>query len=84
MSEHGAPEWAIPRDEIAELAALFDRFEYAFDPTFIAAKEAESKFEDRVLQLFRERGHPNFADVNSSLFHSKLRTLCRLYFRKNP
>lgn len=70
MSEHGAPERAITRDEIAELAVLFDRFEYAFDPTSISAREAESQFEDRVLQLFRERVQSNFSSLSYGLFHS--------------
>jgi len=31
MSEHELPEGAITRDDIAELASLFDRYEFAFD-----------------------------------------------------
>ena len=46
MPEQGVPEGAISREDIAELAALFERFEYAFDPLSLWAKEAESKFED--------------------------------------
>ena len=36
MPEHGVPEGDISREDIAELAALFDRFEYAFDPYYLA------------------------------------------------
>ena len=84
MPEHGVPEGAISREDIAELAALFDRFEYAFDPLSLRAKEAESKFEDRLLLLFRERVEPNYSSVSFTGFRCRIRSLCRAYLRNNP
>ena len=48
MSEDPIPEGTVARTEIAELAVLFDRFEFAFDPRSLVAKEAESDFEAKV------------------------------------
>ena len=41
MPGHGVPEGAISREDIAELAPLF---EYALDPLSLSAKEAASQF----------------------------------------
>jgi hypothetical protein len=84
MPEDGVPEGNISREDIAELAALFDRFEYAFDPLSLRAKEAESNFEDRVLSLFRERVEPNYSSVSYTDFRCRIRSLCRAYLRNNP
>lgn len=51
MSGEPVPEGAVTRIEIAELAVLFDRFEFAFDPLATAAKEAESDFEAKLNYL---------------------------------
>jgi hypothetical protein len=83
MPEDGVPEGNISGEDIAELAALFDRFEYAFDPMSLRAKEAESKFEDRVLLLFRERVEPNYSSVSFTAFRCRIRSLCRAYLRNN-
>ena len=84
MPEHGVPQGAISREDIAELAGLFERFEYAFDPLSLWAKEAESKFEDKVLLLFRERVEPNYSSVSFTAFRCRLRSLCRAYLRNSP
>lgn len=84
MSEHGVPEGAVSREDIARLAVLFDRFEYAFEPLSIDAKEAESQFEDLVLLLYNERVKERFASVTFSAFRCKIRSLCREHLRKNP
>src|SRR2546427_3316825 len=70
MPEHGVPEGAISREDIAELAALFDRFEYAFDPLSLRANEAESKFEDRVddPQAFSRQGVGSHFNQNVAWF----------------
>jgi hypothetical protein len=83
MPEHGSPEGSISREDIAELALLFDRFEYALDPLATEAKEAQSQFEDRVLVLFREKVEPNYASIDLPLFRSKVKTICRVFLRKN-
>jgi hypothetical protein len=38
MPEHGVPEGAVSREDIAELAALFDQFECAFDSAVVIGK----------------------------------------------
>ena len=55
MSEDRIPEGTIARDEVADLACLFDRYEFAFDPRSLAAREAQSDFEERRRTLFAER-----------------------------
>lgn len=84
MSEGPIPEGLVTRSEIAELAALFDRCEFAFDPLSIAAREAESEFEARVKHLFDERVAPAFPNVDFATFHCRVRSLCRVFLRKNP
>ena len=83
MSEDGISEGAVSRDEIAELAALFDRFEFAFDPRAMAAKEAESEFENKVHQIFTERVEHPHPGVTYTAFHSRVKSLCRIYLKKN-
>ena len=83
MSEHEFPEGTITRDEIAELAYLFDRFEFAFDPRSTAAKESESDFEEKIRTLFTERVQPRFSSVSFAVFHCRIKSLCRVYLRKN-
>ena len=39
MSEDGIPEGIITRDEVADLAFLFDCYEFAFDPLFASWEE---------------------------------------------
>ena len=83
MSDPEVPGGAVSRDDLAALAALFDRYAYAFDPLSLAAREARSQFEDRVLQLFRERVQPNFQSLSLGDFRAKIRSLCRERLRKN-
>lgn len=83
MSEGGIPEGAITRDEVAELALLFDRCEFAFDPLARATKEAESEFEERVRALFAERVQPRYSSVTFAGFHCRIKSLCREYLRRN-
>jgi hypothetical protein len=83
MSEDGIPEGTITRDELAELACLFDRFEFAFDPRALAAREAESEFEERVQTLFTERVQSRYDSISFAAFHCRVKSLCRVYLRKN-
>jgi hypothetical protein len=83
MSEHELAEGAITRDEIAELTCLFDRFEFAFNPLSIDAKEAESDFEERIRALFTERVQPHFSSISFAAFHCRIKSCCRSYLRKN-
>jgi hypothetical protein len=83
MSENGFPEGLVTRTELAELAVLFDQFEFAFDPRSPVAKEAESEFENRVRRIFDEKvisAHPR---LSFPLFYCKLKSVCRTFLRKN-
>ena len=57
MSEDGIPEGTITRDEVTELACLFERYEFAFDPRSLTAREAESDFEERIRGVCLLRVH---------------------------
>ena len=83
MSEDPNPERLVTRAEIAELALLFDRSEFAFDPLSTAAKEAESDFEAKLKQIFDERVAPQYASVDFATFHCRVRSLCRIYLKRN-
>lgn len=83
MSEDGIPEGTITRDEVAELACLFDRYEFAFDPRSLAAREAESDFEERIRTLFAERVQPRYASISFAVFHCRIKSLCRAFLRQN-
>lgn len=84
MPEDGPAKGTVTRSELADLAILFDRFEFAFDPRSRTAKEAESQFEDKVRNLFQERVHPHFPHVSFVAFHCRIKSLCRTYLKKNP
>ena len=74
----------VSRAELEELAALFDRSEFALDPTASSAKEARSEFENRVAKYFeRIRRLPQSQSLSEFVFKAKLRTLCRQYLRRN-
>lgn len=84
MPEDGITEGALTRTELEELAALFDRFEFAFDPRSIDAKEAESEFESRLRRVFEQRVATNYSSVTFVLFHCRVKSLCRAFLKKNP
>jgi hypothetical protein len=83
MSEDRIPEGTITRDELADLALLFDRYEFAFDPRSLAAREAESEFEERIRALFAERVQPHYSSISFVAFHCRIKSLCREFLRKN-
>jgi hypothetical protein len=84
MPEDGLSEGIVTRNELSELAALFDQFEFAFDPLSIQAKEAESQFENRVRSIFDERISVSYPNVSLAVFFCRVKSACRLYLRKNP
>lgn len=83
MPEDGPAGGAVTRRELAELAELFDRFEFAFDPLSTAAKEAESAFDDQLRALYEQRVAPAHPQVAFATFHARVRFLCRAYLKKN-
>lgn len=83
MLDDGFSERLVTQSEIAELAALFDRFEFALDPRSMSAKEAESEFDTRVHQLFQERVAPNYTSISILAFRCRIKSVCRAYLKKN-
>jgi hypothetical protein len=75
MSEGGIPQGTITANEIAQLALLFDRYEFAFDPLSRDAREAESEFEERIKSLFSERVLPRYSSVSFATFHCRAKSL---------
>jgi len=83
MSEEPASQGIISRDDLADLAVLFDRFEFALDPTSDDCKLAEVEFEDGVDRLFRDKVAPNFPGVSLMHFRCHIRGLCRKFLKRN-
>ena len=83
MSDDRPAEGLVTRAEVAELASLFDRFEFALDPRSPDVRQAEAEFKDRVRRIFDERVVPNHPHVSYVTFYHKLRSLCRLHLKKN-
>lgn len=83
MSEDHAASGVISREDIAELSVLFDRFEFALDPTSEDCKLAEIEFEDTVKRLFDEKVAPNYPDFSLMAFRCHIRGLSRKFLRKN-
>jgi hypothetical protein len=69
MSEDGVSEGAITKAELAELADLFDK--------------AESRFEDRIREIFEQKVVPAYPQLGFSIFCCKVRSLCREYLKRN-
>jgi hypothetical protein len=83
MPEDGISGEAVSKAELEELADLFDKFEFAFDPLSRSAKEAESRFEDRIRQIYEEKIAPNYPHIGLVVFSCKVKTLCRVYLKRN-
>ena len=58
MPEGDPAEGIVTRSELAELAELFDRFEFAIDPLSLDAAESEANFNTRIEAIFEERVRP--------------------------
>lgn len=83
MPGDGVPEGAVTQTELGELAELFDRFHFAFDPTEEAAAQAEAEFSLRVRELFESRIQPEHPHVPFEVFVGRLRARCWDYLKKN-
>ena len=69
----------IPKEVIAELAELFDRFNNAFDPTSAESKRAEDAFNAKIYLL-----HATHApDVDFRVFRYEMISRCRKFLMKN-
>jgi hypothetical protein len=83
MSEDHASEGLVSRADIAGLALLFDRSEFAIDPTSEDCKLAEIEFEDSMKRIFSEKVAPNHPEVSLIAYRCHVRGLCRKFLRKN-
>ena len=83
MSNDSASEGLVSRTDIADLALLFDRFEYSIDPISDDCRMAEVEFEDRVERLYSERALPNYPTITLMRFRCHVRSLCRQFLKKN-
>jgi len=83
MPDSDFSEGSVSRADIASLAELFDRFEFALNPVLQDAKIAEAEFEDEIAALYSGRVKPAHPEVEFSHFRLKIRSLCRAYLRKN-
>ncbi|MST93890.1 MAG: hypothetical protein EXS33_01215 [Pedosphaera sp.] len=86
MSDDGISEGIVTRSDLAKLAELFDRFEFALDPLSREAHEARSQFNNIVRDLFKQRGKPTLPEnstVTLLLFETRIRCACRHYLKKN-
>lgn len=81
MSESGPSEGLVSGSEIEELSALFDRSEFAMDPTSEDCKRAASEFFSRIFAIYTNRVSIAFPDVKFDTFRSAIRTRCRAYLR---
>lgn len=77
MPESDSSDGIISRNDLEELADLFDGFEFALDPTSTHAKEAESKFNDHVKYLYVAKVVPQHPTFSLDCFEAKIRTMCR-------
>lgn len=83
MSGDGFSEGDLTRTELGELAELFDRFQFAFDPTEEAARCAEADFDRRLADLFEARVHPIHPQLRLEVFSARIRVRCWEYLKKN-
>jgi hypothetical protein len=83
MQEEPTSQGIISRDDLAELSVLFDRFEFALDPTSDDCKLAEVEFENEVERLYRDKVVQNFSGVSLMQFRCHIRGLCRKFLKRN-
>lgn len=81
MSE--SADRTISSSEIAQLAELFDRSEFAIDPTSEECKEATVAFSKLVDTLHKEKILPYSSSITLHQFRCAVRKQCRDYIRKN-
>lgn len=77
----------VSADDIARLADLFDRFQYADDPNSVSCKEAGTQFAELVRRLHEDCVRPYFETVSLSEFRGKITFECKRYLnreRKEP
>ena len=69
----------IPKEAIAELAELFDRFNNAFDPNSDDAQRAEDQFHAKLYALHTAHA----AGIDFRVFRYDVISRCRQFLCKN-
>ncbi len=69
--------------QLAELADLFDRSEFAFDPLSEECREATAKFEDLLRDIYEHTVKTKFPAITLNQFRCGIRKRCREFIRKN-
>lgn len=83
MPRDGLSEGYFSRTELGELAELFDRFHFAFDPTDETAAQAELEFNRKVRDVFEKLIRFKHPQVPFDAFLGRVRAHCWEYLKKN-
>lgn len=71
----------VSAKDIARLAELFDRFQYADDPLSVECQEAQRMFHSLVRQLYEQSVEPYYQSITLSAFRAKIIAECHRYLR---
>jgi hypothetical protein len=75
-----SPQLTVPKEQIAQLATLYDQFVNAIDPFDCAQASAERSFLNKLQEL-----HCNYAmQIDYQIFKREAVRQCRLYLKNNP
>ena len=77
MSRPSDARRTVSPDDIARLAELFDRFQYADDPNSASCKEAEIQFNGLVSQLYEDCVRPYYASLTFVHFRGEVISECK-------
>ena len=81
MSE--STDGIVSPDDLAELADLFDRSEFAFDPLSEECREATAMFEVVLESIYDRKVKTLFPKITLHQFRCGIRKRCREFIRKN-
>jgi hypothetical protein len=81
MSENSPSSGIISSNELEELAGLFDRWEFALDPTSDDCKAAEIQFQARVQDLFDAKIRAAYPELNIIRFSCGVKAQARAFLR---
>jgi len=75
-----SPQVTVPKEQIAQLAILYDQFVNALDPFDCAQPSAERSFLNKLQEL-----HCTYAmQIDFQIFKREAIRQCRLYLKNNP
>lgn len=80
MSDSSSSGELVSKAELEEVAELFDRSEFAIDPTSADCRAADAEFSDKI-ELIYKRVRVSCPDLTLVCFRSKAKSLCRAFLR---